>query len=129
MKDDKKPVDSYPLYNPEYEHDSCGVGFIANLNKKSEHKVIEMGLEALKNLTHRGAVGGDANTGDGAGILFQIPHEFFSLSLKEIRYLQPGQYGVGQIFLPKDEKKIEKCKKLIENIFSIQGMSVLAWRE
>ena len=118
-----------PLYEPSTEHDACGVGFLATLNKVPEHKIISMGLEAIINLTHRGAVGGDENTGDGAGILFQIPHEFFSLSIKEIRYLREGQYGVGQIFFPRSKSKIEKCKEVIEKVINQEELKVLSWRE
>ena len=89
-----------PLYVSSTEHDSCGVGFIATLNKEANHKVIEMGLTALENLTHRGAVGGDANTGDGAGLLFQVPHDYFNSVVKELKNYSPGMYGVGQIFFP-----------------------------
>src|SRR4030042_749661 len=121
MNSEKKSIYSYPLYNPEYEHDSCGVGFIANLNKKSEHKVIEMGMEALTNLTHRGAVGGDANTGDGAGLLFQIPHDFFKENVPEISNIKINEYGVGQIFFPKNKEKIKKCKDIIEKIIFNEG--------
>lgn len=118
-----------PLYVPYTEHDGCGVGFIAALNKSPEHKIVQFGITAIKNLTHRGAVGGDENTGDGAGILFQIPHEFFSLCVKEIKYLREGQYGAGQIFFPKDKAKIEKCKKVIEKVINQEGLKILEWRD
>jgi glutamate synthase (NADPH) large chain len=118
-----------PLYNPEYEHDACGVGFIANLNKEANHKVLEMALEALVNLTHRGAVGGDANTGDGAGILFQIPHEFFQEKVKEIKNLKEGEYSVGQIFFQKNEQAVQKCISVIERITKEQNYKIIAWRD
>ncbi|OHD07467.1 MAG: glutamate synthase subunit alpha [Spirochaetes bacterium GWB1_27_13] len=117
-----------PLYNPEYEHDSCGVGFIANLNKEANHKVIEMALEALVNLTHRGAVGGDANTGDGAGILFQIPHEFLGSVVSEVKNLKQGEYGVGQIFFQKNDKAVKKCVEVVERVVKEEGFKVVTWR-
>ncbi|MCK4798848.1 MAG: glutamate synthase large subunit [Spirochaetes bacterium] len=127
MLQDKKQNQS--LYDPSTEHDSCGVGFIAALNKQANHKVIEMGLTALSNLTHRGAVGGDANTGDGAGLLFQIPHEFFISSVKQIKGLSIGEYGVGQIFFPDNKNTISKCKNIIEKVINNEGLQVLTWRE
>ncbi|MBN2544654.1 MAG: glutamate synthase large subunit [Spirochaetes bacterium] len=128
MKDGHKTDDPYPLYNPEFEHDSCGVGFIATLKRKSEHKIIEMGLTALTNLTHRGAVGGDANTGDGAGLLFQIPHDFFLEFVPQLDNLKTGEYGVGQIFFPNDKDKIKRCREKIEKVVFNEGYQILSWR-
>jgi glutamate synthase (NADPH/NADH) large chain len=118
-----------PLHDWDYEHDSCGVGFMATLNREPEHRIIEMGLEAMSNLTHRGAVGGDNGTGDGAGLLFQIPHEFFQAQVKEVKDLQPGEYGVGQIFFPHDKDAINACRQVIESVIREEGMGVLGWRE
>lgn len=119
------------MYDPHYEHDSCGVGFIANINKNEEpnHKIIEMALKALVNLTHRGAVGGDANTGDGAGILFQIPHEFFSKEVSEIKALKQGEYGVAQIFFKKDKNAVARCLKVIETIADEEGFKIISQRK
>ncbi len=125
MDQDKKYP---PLYDPSTEHDSCGVGFIATLNQKANHDVIKMGLEALENLTHRGAVGGDSNTGDGAGILFQIPHDFFAKIVKELEDFK-GIYGVGQIFFPNDKNKIKKCKDIIERSVKNEGLKIITWRD
>ncbi len=120
-----------PMYDPSYEHDSCGVGFIANIDKNEEpnRKVIEMALEALVNLTHRGAVGGDANTGDGAGILFQIPYDFFQKEVKEIKDLKPGEYGVAQVFFKKDKIAVERCMKVIENVANEENYKIVAIRD
>ncbi len=94
------------LYDPRFEHDACGVGFVADLNNVRSHDIVKKGIEILINLDHRGARGAEQETGDGAGILTQIPHAFF---LRECSHLgvalpEPGHYGVGQCFLPRDEE-------------------------
>lgn len=89
------------LYNPQDEHDSCGVGFVVDIKGRASHEIVEQGLEVLKRLAHRGAVGADPKTGDGAGILVQIPHEYYS---ELITLPKPGSYGTGLIFLPGMEK-------------------------
>ena len=92
------------LYRPEFEHDSCGTGFIANINGHKDNHIIDDALTMLENMEHRGACGCDPETGDGAGILIQLPHEFLmeECSNLEISLPEPGEYGVGMIFLPKD---------------------------
>src|SRR5580704_13098958 len=92
------------LYDPAYEHDACGVGFVVNMRGEKSHQIVRSGLEILVNLTHRGACGCDPLTGDGAGFLTQIPHEFFKASCKDlgIDLPAPGEYGVGTVFLPPD---------------------------
>jgi len=92
------------LYDENFEHDACGVGFIADLNGHRTHDIVSKGIEILVNLEHRGASGAEKNTGDGAGILTQLPHAFFlKVGPKAgIKLPPPGQYGVGQVFLPKD---------------------------
>jgi glutamate synthase domain-containing protein 1 len=97
------------LYDPKYEHDGCGVGFVVNINGTKSHEIIEHGIEVMINLLHRGATGGDAKTGDGAGILIQIPDAFLKHECNSIGISlpSPGKYGVGMIFLPqnKDQEK------------------------
>ena len=90
------------LYNPAFEKDSCGVGFVMNMKGEKSHEIITQGLEILKKLEHRGACGADSATGDGAGILIQIPHKFFQKECKKIGVDLPeaGRYAVGNIFLP-----------------------------
>ena len=90
------------LYDFSYEHDACGVGLVANIDGQRTYKIIQQGIEVLIKLLHRGAVGGDANTGDGAGILFEMPFEFFDNILKEknIEIPENNSYGVGMTFLP-----------------------------
>ncbi|MGK7345190.1 MAG: glutamate synthase large subunit [Candidatus Nitrospinota bacterium M3_3B_026] len=118
------------LYDPRFEHDACGVGFIADLNAGKSHWIVERGLEILRNLEHRGAVGAEKNSGDGAGIQTQLPHEFF---LKEAARIGmslpgPGDYGVGMVFLPRDNSKIEKIKSLFERASKELGQEVIGWR-
>ncbi|MBW1642036.1 MAG: hypothetical protein JRJ76_04280, partial [Deltaproteobacteria bacterium] len=92
------------LYDPANEHDSCGVGFVANIDGIKNHDIILKGIKVLENLMHRGAIGGDLATGDGAGILFQIPHDFFIPACQTIHISLPeqGNYRVGMIFMPLD---------------------------
>lgn len=117
-----------PLYDREYDHDACGVGFIASLNRETSHNIIDMALEAVVNLTHRGAVGGDANTGDGAGLLFQKPHEFFIDEVKELKSYNFNDYGVAQVFFPNDKKAIEECFRVIEKSIIDEGLSLITTR-
>ena len=98
---------SYPpsrqgLYDPSHEHDACGMGFVVDLHGNKSHDIVRKGIEILVNLTHRGACGCDPETGDGAGILIQIPHEFFVRECRDIGFSlpEPGTYGVGMMFLP-----------------------------
>src|ERR1051326_9628522 len=102
------------LYDPALEKDSCGVGFIANIKGKKSHQIITDALSILCNLEHRGAVGADPRAGDGAGILVQIPHAFFSRKAAEqgITLGEPGHYAVGFVFMPRDEKQREEIKAI-----------------
>ena len=104
------------LYDPFYEHDSCGVGFVVNVNGERSNQIVADGITILKNLAHRGAIGGDSKTGDGAGMLIQIPHHFFAKESKRLGFNLPeeGQYGAGKLFLPMDEAKRAIARKLIE---------------
>ena len=97
-----RPPNKQGLYNPQFEHDNCGMGFIVNLNGQRTHEVVRKGIEILINLTHRGACGCDPETGDGAGILIQIPHEFYERECMKLGFSLPeaGAYGVGMMFLP-----------------------------
>ncbi|KND19698.1 glutamate synthase [Pannonibacter phragmitetus] len=119
------------LYNPSREHDACGVGFIAHLKGQKSHKVVADGLNILENLTHRGAVGADPLMGDGAGMLVQIPHDFFKaeLSAQGVTLPEPGQYGVGFLFLPQDAALRAKCVEIVERVVAAEGQKVLGWRD
>ena len=113
------------LYDPQYEHDACGVGFVVNIDGTKSHAIIENGLKVLENLVHRGAIGGDMKTGDGAGILFQIPDALFRRDCKQLKIglPQPGSYGVGMVFMPQSKKSREKCIQFLENIVTTEGLS------
>jgi len=106
------------LYDPKFEHDACGIGFVANIKGKKSHEIVRQALEVLVNLTHRGGQGCESNTGDGAGILIQIPHDFFVKVCLEININLPqkGKYGIGMIFLPNDESERLLLEKELEDI-------------
>lgn len=119
------------LYDFANEHDSCGVGFVVNIDGAKAHKIIEKGIEVLVKLQHRGAVGGDANTGDGAGILIQIPDEFFrrTMSSQGVELPPPGQYGAGMVFLPRDANVAKKCVAAMEKRVLEEGLEISGWRD
>ena len=119
---------SYPgLYHPSFEHDACGMGFVVNLNGERSHDIIRKGIEILINLTHRGACGCDPETGDGAGVLIQIPHEFFERECASLGFSlpAPGEYGVGMMFLPVEHQQRLQCEGIVERIAGEEGLSVL----
>jgi glutamate synthase (NADPH) large chain len=119
------------LYDPKNEHDSCGVGFVARIDGVSQHNVVQKGIQILVNLEHRGAMGGDKSTGDGAGILVEIPDTF----LRQVcpgtgLYLPPrGEYAAGSVFLPMDEGLADRCSEALERTAAAEGCPVLGWRE
>jgi glutamate synthase (ferredoxin) len=118
------------LYDPRHEHDACGVGFVVNLKNRQSHDIVRDGLQILLNLEHRGACGCEKNTGDGAGILLQLPHAFLhkECAALGIALPAPGQYGVGMIFLPADARGREICEKAFERVVREEGQTVLGWR-
>src|SRR5438128_8811786 len=118
------------LYDPQFEHEACGVGFVVNIKGRKSHAIIQQALEVLLNLDHRGACGCEANTGDGAGILIQPPHNFFKLVAKEARVKLPGSgdYGVGMIFLPQDAAQRAECEKIFAGIVTEESQRLLGWR-
>ena len=101
------------LYDPANEHDACGVGFVAHIKNRKSHAIVEQGLQILKNLTHRGAVGADSLAGDGSGILIQIPDRFFREELSAQGHHLPaqGEYGVGMVFLPQESASRMACQR------------------
>lgn len=119
------------LYRPEFEHDSCGTGFITNINGHKSYQIIDDALTMLENMEHRGACGCDPETGDGAGILIQLPHEFFmeECSNLEISLPEPGEYGVGMIFFPKDSAQKKACRNVITNAIEKLGLIKLGYRK
>ena len=118
------------LYDPFYEHDACGVGFVADLTARKSHDIIAKGLKILENLEHRGACGCETNTGDGAGILIQMPHEFLveKCAKRKINLPPPGGYGVGMMFLPTQPDDQHRCERLIVDIINEEGQQFLGWR-
>ena len=119
------------LYDPRFEHDACGVGLVADIKGRKSHDIITKGLEALINLGHRGAAGADPETGDGAGILMQMPHEFFAREAATLGFDLPnlGEYGVGTIFLPQDSDARERCVRIVERTVRDEGCRLLGWRD
>jgi glutamate synthase (NADPH/NADH) large chain len=125
------PPTKQGLYDPAFEHDNCGMGFIVNLNGEKTHDIIRKGIEILINLTHRGACGCDPDTGDGAGILIQIPHEFFEKECDKLGFSlpEPGSYGVGMMFLPVEKQPRRVTEGIVERIAEEEGLTVLGWRD
>jgi glutamate synthase domain-containing protein 2/glutamate synthase domain-containing protein 1/glutamate synthase domain-containing protein 3 len=119
------------LYDPRNEHDACGIGFVANIKGQRSHEVIAKGIQVLVNLTHRGACGCDPETGDGAGVLIQIPHRFFARECARLGFTLPpaGEYGVGMTFLPVEPHVRLQCEGIVERIVREEGLTVLGWRD
>ncbi len=118
------------LYDPQYEHDACGIGFVVNIKGAKSHRIVREGLTVLCNLDHRGARGAESTTGDGAGILLQIPHSFLKHSCSKLGLELPesGQYAVGMIFLPPDPADRLTCEQQFEKFIVAEGQTVLGWR-
>ena len=124
--------EKHGLYDPEFEHDSCGVGFVANIKGRRSHQIVEDAYIILQNMDHRGACGCDPNTGDGAGILTGVPHEFLNKVARQEMGLElppAGQFGVGLVFLPQSPNERQKCKDVVANIILEQGQSLIGWRK
>ena len=125
------PPEAQGLYHPSHEHDACGMGFVVNLDGRKTHEIVQKGIQILINLTHRGACGCDPDTGDGAGVLIQIPHEFFARECSKLGFAlpEPGSYGVGMIFLPVESAQRLLCEGIVERIAREEGLTVLGWRD
>ena len=119
------------LYDPQFEHDSCGVGFIVHMKGRKSHAIIEQGLTILCNLDHRGAVGSEVNTGDGAGILMQVPHKFLKKAAGQqgIELPGPGEYGVGNIYTSPDPAARAQARQVFERLTASEGQRVIGWRD
>ena len=119
------------LYDPCFEHDACGIGFVADIQGRASHKIIDQGVQVLVNLEHRGACGCDPDTGDGAGLLIQIPHEFFKKQTAALGFELPeaGVYGVGMLFLSKDREDRLHARRMVQQIVQEEGQRILGWRE
>ncbi len=119
------------LYDPAFEKDACGVGFVVDIQGRKSHQIVTQALTVLDNLRHRGACGCEVNTGDGAGILMQIPHEFFKKEAKKAGYElpTPKEYGVGMVFLPRRDDWRKECEKRLEEVVAQEGQKFLGWRD
>ena len=126
MQHSRKPEEQ-GLYSPAYEHDACGVGLLVNIHGGKSHQVVENALQVLEHMNHRGAEGADPNTGDGAGIMVQIPHEF--ILLQGIPVPEKGRYGTGLIFLPKEKNAQAALLDLLESEVFNSGLQLLATRD
>jgi len=119
------------LYDPGFEHDSCGVGFVCNIKGGKSYTIVKKGIEVLERLSHRGAVGADPKTGDGAGILIQTPHKFLSKECMKlgITLPEPGRYGTGLVFLPGSDEDKKFCTDMFKKIIEEEGQTLLGWRD
>ena len=118
------------LYDPFFEHDACGVGFVVDMHGRKSHKIVSDGLQILRNLDHRGASGAEVNTGDGAGILIQMPHKFFVEACQSSRITLPeaGQYGCGLVYMPRNPAMRRKIEERFEQVVHSEGLIFLGWR-
>lgn len=119
------------MYDPQFEHDACGIGFLAHIKGQQSHDIVVDALQMLVNLDHRGGQGDEENTGDGAGILLQIPHRFFAKESAKLGFDLPsaGDYGVGMLFLPQDESARQKAERQLNAIIKEEGQTLLGWRD
>lgn len=122
----ERPV-SHGLYREEFEHENCGIGFVAHLKGKKSHSIISQGLDILRNMTHRGAEGADSKTGDGAGVLIQVPRDFYLI--QGFALPPEGQFGTGLIFLPQDKSDAARCEEIFLNIIYEEGVDFIGFRE
>src|SRR5918999_5914346 len=118
------------LYDPAYEHDACGVGFVVDIKGRKSHRILQQGLQVLTNLDHRGACGAETNTGDGAGVLLQMPHQFLAAATKKLGFElpAPGMYGCGIVFLPRNVTLRRRIEEKFEQIVQSEGQTMLGWR-
>ena len=132
MQEQGNPADQHHqgLYRPEFEHDACGIGALANLHGQKSHQILDDALSVLVNLEHRGGTGLEKNTGDGAGILFQVPHHFFRKEAQKCGQILPaeGDYGVAMLFFPQDECGVEDARRVFEEGCAEAGVPLLFWR-
>ncbi|NEP20067.1 MAG: glutamate synthase subunit alpha, partial [Leptolyngbya sp. SIO4C1] len=127
----KTPPVKQGLYDPQLEHDACGVGFVVQMKGKPSHSIVEQALTILVNLDHRGAVGAEPNTGDGAGILMQMPHRFMQKAAAAAGVTLPaaGQYGVGMIYAAPNPAARQQSRRVFEQVAADFGQTVLGWRD
>lgn len=119
--------DKAGLYRSEFEHDNCGIGFVAHLKGRKSHDIIKRGLETLINMTHRGAEGADSKSGDGAGVMIQVPRDFYLIQGFEIPH--EGQFGTGLVFLPRDKAEAKKCEEILVQFVNDEGVQLIGFRD
>ncbi len=124
----KQPPKAVGLYDPRFEHDACGVGMVARLDNLPTHEVVSRAITALENLEHRGANGADPRTGDGAGILMQMPDELLRAAV-DFELPPSGRYGVLMCFLPQDDGARARLEALLERTVAAEGQRLLGWRD
>src|SRR6202166_3436687 len=131
LKNPDSPPPAQGLYHPAQEHDACRIRFVGQVRGHKSHEIISKGIQVLLNLTHRGACGCDPETGDGAGILLQIPHQFFVRECGRLGFELPlpGAYGVGMTFLPVERHQRLQCEGILERIIREEGLTLLGWRD
>ena len=125
------PFQQQGLYSPEFEHDNCGIGAVVNIKGIKSRKVVENALEIVEKLEHRAGKDAEGKTGDGVGILVQIPHDFFKKETEKLGFDigEKDDFGVGMFFFPQNELKRNQAKKMFEIIIKRNGMDFLGWRE
>ncbi len=118
------------LYDPRFEHDACGMGFVAHIKGRKSHEIVEQALSLLMNMEHRGGQGSEPNSGDGAGIMLQIPHKFFAKEAAKLGFALPeaGQYAVGMTFFPQDDAARKRHEEILDSIVREEGQTILGWR-
>ena len=118
------------MYDPRFEHESCGLGFVVDVKGRPSRTIVDQALQVLVNMEHRGACGCEPNTGDGAGIMLQLPHSFFERESDRLKFSlpQPGHYAVGMVFLPTNSEARRECERMFERIVRQEGQTVLGWR-
>src|SRR5580700_10382335 len=119
------------LYDPRFEHDACGVGFLCHVKGKASNRIVLQALEMLENMNHRGACGCEPDSGDGAGILVRLPDAFLRRKAAALGFTLPplNQYGVANLFLPQDANQRAACERILEKVVSDYGMVTLGWRD
>ncbi|MFN5074713.1 MAG: glutamate synthase large subunit, partial [Planctomyces sp.] len=123
--------EAHGLYDPQFEHENCGVGFVAHIKGQRSHQIIEDAATILRNMDHRGACGCESNTGDGAGMLTALPHRFLQRVARQqlgLELPQPGRYAAGIVFLPQDPQQREECRATVQQFIAEQGQICLGWR-
>jgi glutamate synthase (NADPH) large chain len=126
----KKTTTSQSLYTPELEHDACGIGFVANINGTKANSVLRDALSMLENMEHRGGRGCNAKTGDGAGVLIQLPHDFLAEEAARLGFEipAPGKYGVGMVFFPRDKKVLNACREQLKKAIAALNLELIGFR-